>query len=137
MNREEPLKRTELPRATPAQVRAWQAKPRKPLPKGKRPNPESAKHRAQRPTRAKVVAFVRARDRTCQAVEKLDHECGRRLDVHEIVPRSAWALGYLEPDNCVLVCSVAHAWIDDHPDEARTLGLHGYASDRGRTQSDR
>lgn len=135
MKRAKPLKRTELARPTVDQVRAFEAKQRakrKPLPRGKRPKPESVKHRAQRPTRAKVVAFVRARDVTCQAVGKLEHECGGPLDCHEVIPRSAWAKGYLEPDNVILVCRRAHEIIDREPDLARSVGLYGLASDRPR-----
>lgn len=118
------MKRSPLKPPTPEAVAAWETKPRRRLPA------ESAKHRAQKPTRTKVVQFVRARDRTCQAVGLYEHDCAGPLDCHEIIPRSAWAGGYLEPSNVILVCRRSHQWIDGHPEAARQLGLYGLASDR-------
>lgn len=53
--------------------------------------------------------------------------CGGPRDGHEIIPRSAWAKGYLVVDNVITVCRDHHHWIDTHPDEAHALGLHGYS----------
>lgn len=56
--------------------------------------------------------------------------CGGPLDVHEVIPRSAWAAGQYEASNCLLICRRHHDWIDDNPDVAHTLGLHGFSWER-------
>ena len=95
---------------------------------------ESAKHKAERAEREAVKRRVRARDRTCQARERgAPGRCGGPLDVHEVIPRSAWRKGYLVDDNCMLVCRDHHDWIDNHPEQdgpAHTLGLHGFSWER-------
>ena len=105
---------------------------RSPLPRRrKRIKQRSIKQSVAQAERDEVVWRVRNRDRTCQA-RAVPHVCGIPLDVHEIIPRSAWPGGYLDDTNCVLVCRAAHNWIDDHPDEAHDLGLHGYSWERER-----
>lgn len=84
----------------------------------------SARRLAERGERRRVVEEVRRRDRSCRATCVMEVACGGPLDVHEIIPRSAWALGYLDADNCALVCRRHHDWIDLHPDEAHEIGLH-------------
>ena len=93
----------------------------------------SAKRAGQRAARQKLVAEVLERDGwECQA----DHDqmpgavCGGQLDVHEVIPRSAWALGYLVASNCVTVSRRCHEWISANPEAAHTLGLHGHSWDR-------
>jgi hypothetical protein len=79
-----------------------------------------------------IVDRALARDRwTCQA-EKLvpEVECATHLDPHERIPRSVWAEGIYELDNVITVCRSHHRWIDNHPEEAHELGLHGYAHER-------
>jgi 5-methylcytosine-specific restriction endonuclease McrA len=59
--------------------------------------------------------------------------CTDTLEVHEVIPRSAWAAGWLVPDNCVTLCGGPnghHAWVTDHPAEAHRLGLHGFSWER-------
>ena len=56
--------------------------------------------------------------------------CGGPDDVHEIIPRSAWAKGYLVDENCILVCRRHHDWIGDNPAAAHELGLHGFSWER-------
>lgn len=90
----------------------------------------SERRREQVELRRTVEEFVRRRDRECQARRAVGGECAGRLDVHEVIPRSAWPDGYLEPDNCVLVCRAHHSWIDRHPTEAHGFGLHGYSWER-------
>lgn len=103
---------------------------RSPLPRRrKRIKQRSIKAEASQLERDQVMIRVRKRDRTCQA-RGVPHICGKQLDVHEIIPRSAWPGGYLVDSNCVLVCRAAHHWIDDHPYEAHDLGLHGYSWER-------
>lgn len=99
---------------------------RKPLPR------MSEKARERAAARKVTVEIVRRRDNhTCQARGLVDSvRCGGPLDPHEIIPRSAWQLGYLEPGNVVTVCRRHHEWIDNHPDDAFALGLHGYSWQR-------
>lgn len=95
----------------------------------------SDRRASEREARTAVVAFVRARDRTCRAhaVHALTGlPCRGRLDCHEIIPRSAWPAGYLDPSNVLLVCEYAHRWIDHHPSGAHALGLHGFSWERPR-----
>lgn len=99
-----------------------------------RPAPVSAKRAGKADERRAVVALVVARDKVCQAANLhaliSDLPCGGRLDPHERIPRSAWAAGYYVADNVVLVCEHAHRWIDNHPNGAHALGLHGYSWER-------
>jgi len=97
----------------------------------------TAKSRARQ--RAKVIEQVRARDCVCQAQPiiliaglHVTHQitCAGPLDVHEVIPRSAWPAGELEVDNCILVCRRHHAWIDANPAAAASIGLHAYSWDR-------
>lgn len=81
--------------------------------------------------RRAVVAAVHLRDRTCRAASVVPEvACGGPLDCHEVIPRSAWAAGYLEVTNGLSVCRVHHAWIGDHPAEAKVRGLRKSAWDR-------
>lgn len=85
----------------------------------------SRKRMAERAARAEVVRIVRERDRTCQAAALVPEvQCSWPLDVHEIVPRSVWRHGYLEADNCVLICRAHHDWIGANPAAAERLALH-------------
>jgi hypothetical protein len=92
--------------------------------------PVSKKRARKAAERRKVVAEVIYRDGSCQAAGRAPGPCGGPLDVHEVIPRSAWADGYLEPSNCMVVCRSHHSWIDDHPKTAALIGLHGYSWDR-------
>ncbi len=79
-----------------------------------------------------MVAEVQARDRTCRFPhgEVPGLGCAGQLDCHEIIPRSAWAGGWLVPANVILVCRWSHEWIGAYPDAAQALGFHGYSWDR-------
>jgi hypothetical protein len=104
----------------------------------------SRKRRNQLEQRRTVVRLVHERDTDCvfwqHAWESADWVegdlttapigCSGLLDVHEVIPRSAWAGGWFEPTNCVLVCRQHHDWIGDHPAEAHRLGLHGFSWER-------
>lgn len=102
--------------------------------------PMSAKKRAKQAKRRIVVLRVMQRDGSCrfrasvdasrEPWEYADFTCAGPLDVHEIIPRSAWRDGDLEVDNCVLLCRRHHDWVGDHPTEAHELGLHGYSWER-------
>lgn len=106
---------------------------RSPPPKRRKRLPAISRHRsAERGLRAAVVAVVRQRDNDrCAGIGLIeDHVCAGPLDVHEVIPRSVWRAGYLEPANCVVVCRSAHDWIGGHPVTAAKLGLHGFSFQR-------
>lgn len=93
----------------------------------------SAKRENEAEVRAEVVAFVRKRDRVCRAgalvaLAQVPH--GGALHVHELISRAQWAAGYLEPDNCLLVCAAHHRHIHDHPHAAHALGLLKWSWER-------
>lgn len=111
---------------------------RKPLRRGrplrarKKLRTYSDRRASEREERALVAGEALVRDRrTCQAAAKVpDVDCWGPLDPHEIIPRSAWAAGYLVLDNVIMVCRGHHRWIDRHPDAAHAVGLHGYSWER-------
>ena len=83
----------------------------------------SRKTVADAATRAEVVQDVFLRDRTCRAAG-WSIPCGGPLDVHEVIPRSKWAAGYLDAENCVLICRAHHDQIHHvDPRGARARGL--------------
>lgn len=100
------------------------------------------KARSKREARVDVIDYVHFRDRTCRFPARADRmtgvvgmmipvmPCWNELDVHEIIPRSAWPDGELEPSNCILICRRHHIWIDQHPEVAHAMGLHGYSWER-------
>lgn len=94
--------------------------------------PVSKRRAAQRPERIELVERVLTRDRHACTARTLvwDVRCAGPLDVHEIIPKSAWRDGYLVDSNCVTVCRAHHRWIDNRPDEAHALGLHGFSWER-------
>lgn len=94
---------------------------------------ESEKRAGERREREQVAARARARDRGC-VVERMvpdglpgpwDEPCGGPLDAHEVIPRSAWPGGHLVLDNVRTVCRQHHRWVDNYPDDAERVGLHG------------
>lgn len=93
---------------------------------------QSDKRADENTARLRLTHAVRARDfHTCQAKDKVPEvHCNGPLDVHEIIPRSAWRAGYLVIDNCILICRAHHDWVGDYPDEAHERGLHGYSWER-------
>jgi len=104
----------------------------------------SKKRRQQLEQRREVVRLVHERDQACVFWDRVwdcpdwiegdlrgcPVACTGLLDVHEVIPRSAWAAGWLDASNCVLVCRVHHDWIGDHPAEAHRLGFHGFSWER-------
>ena len=101
-------------------------------------NPISKKRRAALPARSAVIREVHERDQHCQFIAALWNpeagweegdlvgvptRCGGPLDVHEIIPRSAWSAGWLEPSNCLLLCRAHHRWTTENPRVANLLGL--------------
>ena len=57
-------------------------------------------------------------------------QCGGPLDCDEIIARSQWAAGYLEPKNTQLLCRMHHDWKHAHPEQARKLGMTKQAHQR-------
>jgi len=91
--------------------------------------PISKKRAAERRQRAALVAQVTARG--CEAAVLVPGvACGGPIDCHEVIPRSAWAKGYLELSNLRAVCRQHHSWIDEHPILAHDVGLHGFSWER-------
>jgi hypothetical protein len=101
---------------------------RSPPPKRKaRLRSRSTRRDLEAARRAVVVERVQRRDRSCRATSVMEVSCGGPLDPHEVIPRSAWRGGYLVETNVILVCRNHHRWIDNHPEDAHALGLHGYS----------
>lgn len=105
--------------------------------------PISKKRKAALPERKAVREAVLERDGyECQfwahAREQLSGitdpdiplACGGQLEVHEVIPRSAWAAGWLVPANCKTLCSRHHQWVTEHPTLAHEIGLHGFSHER-------
>lgn len=105
------MKRTPLNRRTPMK-RTGRIKPR------------SDKREDERVVRDVVREQVARRDIRCRAWQVLPGDCSGPDDVHELVRRGQWRAGYLDPDNCVLVCRHHHDYIGAHRDEAAAVGLH-------------
>lgn len=99
--------------------------------RGRGPSPVSKAQLARSAARSALVEYVRLRDNyTCQARALVPQiPCRAPLDCHEIIPRSVWKLGYLDPTNVRLVCRNHHDWIDGHPIAAELVGLHGRSWD--------
>lgn len=100
----------------------------------------SSKRIARRSERALALLGERAsavdeawdRDRgRCQAEHLVPEvRCGGPLDPHEIIPRSVWPGGERVVMNIAIICRNHHCWIDNHPDAAHAVGLHGYSWER-------
>ena len=94
----------------------------------------SDKKRAEEAERRVVCEIVRRRDVYCQARDVWPEvRCRWPLDVHERIPRSLWRAGYLEPDNCLLICRAHHDELERNDEtlrRAHDLGLYGYSHER-------
>lgn len=92
-------------------------------------NYESERHLSNRDLRNRLREQVYARDQNRCRADRLvpSVRCGGELDVHEVIPRSAWKAGYLVLWNCLTICRQHHDWIGAEPTEAHRLGLHGYS----------
>jgi hypothetical protein len=117
-----------------------------PLARYSRLSPRSKKREREAAERRIIVLAALARDRrSCQAAGVIfEVDCAGPLDPHEIIPRSAWAAGYLVLDNVITVCRAHHDWIGEHVHQAHAYGFHGYSWERpdhepvtGRSYNDR
>lgn len=93
---------------------------------------KSAKRISQKELRDRIceLALRRAGYR-CEAVELVPHiTCDGRLDVHEVIPRSAWPGGHLVLSNTKALCRAHHTWVGEHQEAAHDLGLHGWSWER-------
>lgn len=60
----------------------------------------------------------------CQAHARgLEHTCYGPVVVHELIPRSLWAAGYLVVDNCLAVCAGVNSWVEENTARAIELDL--------------
>lgn len=120
MRRRGPLRRVGIKRG-PTQLR-----------RVRRLSPVSKKRELEAAERTIVRLRVLARDGRCCVAGALvpSIACRGPLDVHEVIPRSAWREGYLVDDNCVTICRAHHDWVGDHPEAAHGFGLHGYSWER-------
>ncbi len=102
------------------------------LPRGTKPIPTFGRRRkSERQERRDVVAAVLARDGGCQATAMHPGQpCRGPLDAHEVIPRSAWARGYLVESNVLIVCRLAHELIGTEVERAHALGFHGFSWER-------
>lgn len=117
-----------MKRAAPPARKTRLARSRKPIsPFGRRRAGNSDKRR-------EVVAAVLARDGyRCQAPHGQMVGlvgCFGPLDCHEVIPRSAWRDGYLDPSNCLTLARSCHDWVGDHPQAAHALRLHAMSWER-------
>lgn len=143
IERRKPLKRTAI-KVSIEQVRAWQRKPRKPLPKV-----GPAKRRTLAAERAAKAALVARSGGRCEAfgirytvphvtvateddllmdVPVLVEVCGQTTAHPGLDPHHLWTSdrdrNVHDPARMLFVCRAAHNWIDAHPDAARELGLY-------------
>lgn len=84
------------------------------------------------PERARIVDAAWARDGgRCRARTLVPHvACGGPLEVHEVVPRSAWREGELVLSNVIVICRAHHTWVGNEVHEAHRVGLHGFSWER-------
>ena len=77
----------------------------------------SRKREAVYRERRKLVADLLTQYPICQ-------RCGTNpsVDVHELIRRSQWRDGILNPANCRAVCRSCHIWIGMHPRQATEEG---------------
>lgn len=104
---------------------------RSPLKRGKQLNrggkiaPVSSRRKGQASARRAVVAEVVARDggRCVPAFRGAPGACSGPLTAHELTKRSQMRDAHLDASNCVASCWFHNGWIEDHPADARALGL--------------
>lgn len=124
LERRTPMKRTAGPKADPAATRAWQDRSRKPLPES---SPRGRERRARATAAGKVA---KARDGGCIVAAMVPEvECWGPLDPQHVIPRGVRPSLADDPANIVAACRGHHQWIEEHPVEARAMGVHGHDGD--------
>lgn len=102
-----------------------------PLRSRSRLRPVSKKRQRENRVRSVVRAEVLERDGNCQARDLIPRvACGGPLDVHELVRRSQWRAGILDPSNCLVLCRWHHSYVTEHPELAHELGLSRWSWER-------
>lgn len=110
------LRRTPLRRSAPLERSTGPARRTK-------LSPVSKKRKAETGARRATVAAVVARDGGCVAAFRgAPGACIGPLTAHEVVKRSQGG-SHLDPSNCVALCWGHNSWVEDHPAQARALGL--------------
>lgn len=105
------MKRSPMPRRSKQMIRS-------------RIKPVSARRAAQTEQRRDVVAAVLERDKRCMArAYGAPGQCMGALVAHEVVKRSQMRDAHLDVENCLAVCWFHNGWIEDHPPDAKALGL--------------
>lgn len=96
---------------------------------------QSKRTRKQATTRKRVVEQLHQRaSGRCEAATIVPEVlCGGPMDVDEIIPRSAYPGGHLDPENCQVLCRRHHDWKHAHPTEAHARGLRRWSWERDLT----
>lgn len=133
MKPRKPLKRTALKPPTPEQVAAFQRKPRRALPRGKRP--ARLGRRGKRLEAAWLTCKAAVRERSGGFCEgNVPGVCppGQHSasDVHHCW-KSDRASGIHDPSRCLHLCRTVHTWTEDEPALAESAGLVMRASRGG------
>lgn len=105
------------------------SRPKQVSDKRKRENIEreamSLKKFGERPWECRFHDFTTANDADLmhRVAELGGLNCHGEVNRHEIIKASAWRAGRLDPDNVTTLCNFHNGWVEDHPIEARKLGL--------------
>ncbi len=93
---------------------------------------QSATRRAERKQRDNVrkIAMWRAGG-VCEARLRVPEvPCGGPLDADEIILRSGYPGGHLDPENVQILCRSHHDWKHDNPEAAHERGLRRWSWER-------
>lgn len=125
IRRSKPLRRTALKPPTPEQVAAFQRKPRRAIPRGKRPARVGRRaKREQRSWEAGRAACVERSGGFCEGPEIAGvHPAGKHSaqHVHHVVGRGRG--GGHEPENLIHLCAAIHEHAHRHPAWGESVGL--------------
>lgn len=103
----------------------------------------SRKRQRERPQREAAIAAVIERDgEGCFAFRQImafpmskippgtPITCAGPLDAHEVIQRSVYPGGHLDPANIRMVCRRHHSWLDTDASFAHELGLFRFSWER-------
>lgn len=133
IRRSKPLELSALKPPSPEQIARWQAKPRKALPRGKRP--ARIGRRGKRLERAWQECKAAVRERSggfCEGNVAAVCPSGQHSasDVHHVYPEDR-AAGLHDPRRCLHLCRVVHDWCDREPLKAKAAGILRPEASRG------